>query len=488
MKKITFFLIVLIASMSLAQNGINYKAVIKDNNGNVVANQGITVEFNILKGVGQSNVYKETHTPTTDANGIIVVNIGEGTPVSGTFSTIAWGSDSHWLNVKVNSGNGLVDMGTTEFKAVPYALNVTGLEKITESGNTGWRLKGQDPDQYGTIGFKSIDLSLTNVPSSIYGATGDYAFASGLRTEASGPSSIAMGFGSKSSGIYSIAIGYNPIASGGVSTAFGNQTLASGSLATAAGSETKAESLASTAMGQFNVGGGNPTTWIATDPLFEIGNGTANNARKNALTVYKNGNMKIGGNANLNDGIASGIALSVNGSEAIWYNGTYFSWGYGGTANLFADNVGIGIVAPNVALDVNGSIEYTGTITGVSDERLKENFLPIENVLTKLQGIQGYSYNMKGDENMNRQYGVIAQELQKVFPEMVSTVDTDKGYLGVSYIQLIPVLLEAIKEQQDIIESQKAQIKDEKQMNAFQNEQLQALINRLEIIEKRQFN
>ncbi len=77
--RITLVLAFLITSISFAQQGINYKALIKDSSGNVVANDLIQVQFTILQGAGLTNVYQETHTPTTDANGIVIVTIGEGT-------------------------------------------------------------------------------------------------------------------------------------------------------------------------------------------------------------------------------------------------------------------------------------------------------------------------------------------------------------------------------------------------------------------------
>ncbi len=49
-------------------------------------------------------------TTTTTANGLIILNIGEGTVVSGDFATIDWGSDDHFLNVQINTGAGLIDM------------------------------------------------------------------------------------------------------------------------------------------------------------------------------------------------------------------------------------------------------------------------------------------------------------------------------------------------------------------------------------------
>jgi len=82
-------LVFLMTLTALAQQGINYK--IKDGGGNIVANQNITIQFQILEGAGMANVYQETHSPMTDANGIVMVNIGEGTPNSGNYSTIDWG-------------------------------------------------------------------------------------------------------------------------------------------------------------------------------------------------------------------------------------------------------------------------------------------------------------------------------------------------------------------------------------------------------------
>lgn len=119
--KITI-LILLITCLGFAQDGVNYKAVIKDDLGNVIANEQIEVEFSILLGGAQTNIYTETHSPITDNNGIVILNIGQGTPTIGEFQAINWGIDSYFLNVKVDIGSGLVDMGTTLFTTVPYAL------------------------------------------------------------------------------------------------------------------------------------------------------------------------------------------------------------------------------------------------------------------------------------------------------------------------------------------------------------------------------
>jgi len=131
MKRITLALLLLFSITSFSQQGINYKAIIKDGSGSIVTNTSIQVDFVISDGGGQ--VYAETHAPTTDANGIVILNIGEGTPLLGTFSTIDWSSNNHFLNVLIDTGGGLQDLGATAFKMVPYAMHATTAGSATET-------------------------------------------------------------------------------------------------------------------------------------------------------------------------------------------------------------------------------------------------------------------------------------------------------------------------------------------------------------------
>lgn len=135
-KALTLVITLLLTLSSIAQNGINYKAVIKDATGNVMVSSPVSIQFAIYEGIAlTNNVYQESHTLNTDVNGMIIVNIGEG--ISGdNFSTIAWENDDHYLNVQVNVGAGLVDLGTTQFKTVPYALVAKNLE------NAIWETNG----------------------------------------------------------------------------------------------------------------------------------------------------------------------------------------------------------------------------------------------------------------------------------------------------------------------------------------------------------
>ncbi len=95
-----------------------------------------------------------------------------------------------------------------------------------------------------------------------------------------------------------------------------------------------------------------------------------------------------------------------------------------------------------------------GGWTGPSDIRLKENIVPIQNALDGIMHLRGVKFNFIGREST--EIGVIAQEVQAQFPELVS--EDFNGYLGVGYDRLGPILIEAIKEQQKQIEALKQEI------------------------------
>jgi len=106
---------------------------------------------------------------------------------------------------------------------------------------------------------------------------------------------------------------------------------------------------------------------------------------------------------------------------------------------------------------IGGGLTCTGDVTAntSSDKRWKDNIIPIENPIEKLKKISGNSFVWKegyGDYHTNKglDYGVIAQEIEEVMPEIV--VERDGGFKGVRYEKIIPLLIEAIKEQQKQID------------------------------------
>lgn len=107
--------------------------------------------------------------------------------------------------------------------------------------------------------------------------------------------------------------------------------------------------------------------------------------------------------------------------------------------------VGVNTAVENLTynLEVSGSIRASAAVLSNSDERLKENIYPIDNAVSRVGQIEGVYFDWKtgGD----RQVGVIAQQVEKVLPEVVSK--DNNSYLSVDYSKLVPLLIEAINEQ-----------------------------------------
>ena len=128
------------------------------------------------------------------------------------------------------------------------------------------------------------------------------------------------------------------------------------------------------------------------------------------------------------------------------------------SANQRVNSLGIGTAASSSA----GEIRATGDITAFySDERLKDFHGVIENALTKINQISGYYYTANKTAqslgyNDKMQVGVSAQEIQQILPEVVETApishNIEEDYLTVKYEKIVPLLIEAIKEQNRRIE------------------------------------
>jgi hypothetical protein len=135
-----------------------------------------------------------------------------------------------------------------------------------------------------------------------------------------------------------------------------------------------------------------------------------------------------------------------------------------GIAILENGNVGIGINAPTTKLYVNGDI-IANSIAGSSDLRFKTNVRSITSPLEKVKSLRGVYFNWDQksfpDKNFSdkSELGFIAQEVEKVLPEVVSKDKTPEEYRSVKYDKVVALLVEAIKEQQKQIDSLKFQVK-----------------------------
>ena len=129
MKKL-ILLFVAIATFSLSSfgqspEGFNYQAAVRDAGGLILNNQAVGMQMTIQQGsIGGTNVYQETFVPTTNAYGLVNLEIGSGTVVSGDFTTIDWSAGSYFIEtaVDVTGGTSYAVMGTSQLMSVPYAL------------------------------------------------------------------------------------------------------------------------------------------------------------------------------------------------------------------------------------------------------------------------------------------------------------------------------------------------------------------------------
>jgi hypothetical protein len=327
-------------------------------------------------------------------------------------------------------------------------------------------------------------------------ASGVYSMALGFGCTAIGPYSLAIGYNSTAADYYSIAMGSGTLASGAYSTSMGNNTHATGNTSTAMGGNTYANGEYSTAMGQHTIARGSHAVVMGrfndtatSTSLFEIGYGTSHSFRRNALTVMGNGCVGIG-KANPTRKLevflgSTGTPYHFQTSVGVEYDGTHFinllTNSLGETGVLFGNadygsaDGGVIFRAVSTPTDArtmyfrvggdtrmkvhpNGNAWLQGSLAQASDACLKKDIVHLANVMTPLQQLNGYTYYWKDEDNdKEQQVGVLAQEVQKVFPQLVR--QTAEGNLSVNYTGLIPVLIEALKEQQKQIDELKQRLR-----------------------------
>jgi hypothetical protein len=145
----------------------------------------------------------------------------------------------------------------------------------------------------------------------------------------------------------SIAVGTNVAASGTDSSAFGYGSIASGAYSFAAGVGTTAQAYDSVVLGAYNTLSGSGTSWVTTDPLFTIGNGTSSSAPSTALTVLKNGNvgiatttpdsrLQISANTSAGpSGLPSGTLMHLLSANGVVARQVFDSFGISGAGSVF---------------------------------------------------------------------------------------------------------------------------------------------------------
>ena len=265
-------------------------------------------------------------------------------------------------------------------------------------------------------------LSLVNGGSADNNAIGENAMATNFQCN----SNIAIGTNALQYSVYNsnnVAIGAyafvsaTPINSDG-NNHFGNVSIGSGSMRNA------------------GISGINRNVAIGVQTL-------------NNLPSYAGGNIAIGYQAGYSETGSNKLYIENTNSNTPLIGGD-FAGNKVGINRLITD-----ISSASEIFQVQGNTLITGMLTVnatvySSDNRLKKNITPLQSPLAQILQLRGVSYKWRKEEFPNRnfsdklQVGFIAQEVEKIFPEMVET--DAQGYKAVNYIQLTPVMVESIKE------------------------------------------
>jgi hypothetical protein len=423
---LSILMLVLFVNQGFAQvpQAFNYQAVARNSAGTLLQNKPLGVKLTIHQGSATgTTVYSERQTPTTNNFGLFTVSVGQGTVISGTFSTIAWNTGNYWLEVglDVNGGTTYTAMGTTQLLSVPYAMHAAS----ATTAATGL------PGPTGPMGPTGP------AGNAIPGTNGQTLRCSGTTTWVA--NSILYNDGDK------VCVG--------TTTPLGKFTVT----------------------GATNTYGGYFTTNATTANSAAVYGKFTGSGAITGHGVY--------GESQSTDGLGNGIGgefvggfIGVGGQapagvyQSPAYGGYFQATGSAGTRyGVYASATG---GATNYGVYCSGSGAYTGTWTSASDAKFKKDVLDYSGALDNIMHLRPVTYLMKTEEfpYMNfangRQFGFIAQEIETVLPALVekgvhpgaTKEDKVMEYKGVNYIGLIPVLVKAIQEQQAIIVKQQKQI------------------------------
>ncbi|HRZ76182.1 MAG TPA: tail fiber domain-containing protein [Bacteroidales bacterium] len=507
--------------MAQVPQGINYQAVARNNASAPIPNASINVRFTITDATA-AELYKETHTVTTSPMGLFNAVIGGGSVVTGIFSVIPWLSGPHYLKVELDpDGNGYQLLGTTPFQSVPYAL-VAGT--AANSGSL-WTASGNDI--YYNTGIVGIGTATPNNQTKLHVDNGKVLFgASGgqlparLTLNAESAEELVRGrlngisvfsiegngdfgigtvspqgrldirFGSSSllmvdtngrigmgtftpTGKLHVDVGGTPAlfvnnSSGwvgmGTSAPGVNLDVAFNTSATSNGIRINLEGTGDAVI-RFALSGSTKYT-IGVDQsdneYLKIGRGLG--VSSNPIMTLKVDDVDFADDISADYVNANRVVMPAGGRVDI--GSVYLMWG--GTKILRTDCDIVPAVQNTDDLGSSGfrfnQIYLVNSPNVSSDARLKKDIRDLDYGLAEVMKLRPVRYKWKDNPDQNDRIGLIAQELQPVIGEVVSSRQhtypnpesiakewIDTPTLGVTYEELIPVLIKAIQEQQDRI-------------------------------------
>mgnify|MGYP000450401357 CR=1 FL=1 len=166
MRKLLLFFLLISVTVGIvyaqAPDGFSYQAVVRNDQGNAIQNQQVSLRISILQGTATGSViYSEEHSPTTGQLGKVSLKIGKGTRITGSFADIDWSNGPYFLKIELDEtgGSNYKNMGTSQLLSVPYAL------QAKKAGNT---FSGSFNDLTDAPTFQGWDKDTTDDFSGVY--------------------------------------------------------------------------------------------------------------------------------------------------------------------------------------------------------------------------------------------------------------------------------------------------------------------------------
>lgn len=483
------FLLFAAEVMAQVPQGFNYQAIARNAAGDLIANSELGVRVSVLQGSETGTaVYTETQLPTTSPIGSFQIVIGEGTSED-DFSAIDWSSDNYFVKLEIDPAGGseYEELGTTRLLSVPYALLAQNVQNGSSDPMTEYTLNTSEGD----TSF-IVNAGGTEGLTAIRGNAETGAFNRGLAGIAT---SIASNV-EQQQGILGSAPGAGSGVHLGVFGSAINHDANNGGTRYGVYGQGGSKSKYNYGVSGFGTGEGNG------DEGEGYGEGSINFGVRGSATGNSWNNSGIEAEAygpagKMNYGVSG---LSNAGSETTTKNfgvagrayGPGINYGIYGTAWDGAENYAgffDGKTVVNGNLTVNGDINHTGSVNNTSDRNLKENIQPLQNGLATILKLNPATYNFRGNGEYNGlklstglHYGLIAQEVEEVLPSLVknnihtytesvnsgsgpnvapeNTVTKTMKYKTMNYMELIPVLIKGMQEQQEVIEQLKKEIEE----------------------------
>jgi len=443
MKKIILSVLAIVAlSFSVwaqSPEAFKYQAVVRDASQNEIPNQAVGMRLTIMQGsTSETVVYQETFAPTSNSYGLVNLEIGTGTVISGTFAAIDWANGPYFIETAMDAtgGTSYVVMGASQLVSVPYAL----YSKV--AGSAVNDLDTDSTNELQTLNLSGDTLTISNGNNVVLpaGGAGNWTL-NGANIYNNNTGKVSIGTLSAiqkinigDTGTFIMQIGhegnFNEVESGRL--AFTEDIAFNGTC----GFEFHHDGAANTLSLESGC-----TTLGDTSIVF---------TRTGEVRIPER--VKIGENSNPACDVhvkqsssgttpgGAGIRLEsdlTTDQNQIWTDGANLNFGFNGTRISYISN--------------------TGAYTQVSDRRLKNNITPMKSVLSDVLKLKPVEYFYNESNSKFKSKGFIAQDVQEVYPELVKESE-DTKMLAVQYIEFGVIAVKAIQEQQEMINKQQDQI------------------------------